>query len=154
MLPEQLVPRRHCLGMKTTHACGGVDGVPTLQIHVCPEYECDLQDQGGPRPRDRVLKRHQRGETRTQRRSHVEMEAEMGGTWPPAQRWTPRAPRSRKRRGGPSPGDSAGSSALGHTDLRRVVPRTRGGWMPVWGVKPLIYRTVTAALGDPCSLQF
>ena len=39
MLPEQLVPRRHCLGMRTTHACGGVDGVPTLQIHVCPEYQ-------------------------------------------------------------------------------------------------------------------
>ena len=116
--------------------------------------ECDLQDQGGPRPRDRVLKRHQRGETRTQRRIHVDMEAEMGGRRPPAQRLTPGALRSRKRRGGPSPGDSAGSSALGHPDLRRVVPGTRGGWTPFWGVKPLIYTTVTAALGDPYSLQF
>ena len=62
-------------------------------------------------------------ETRTQRRSHVETEAETGGRWPLAQGWMPRAPISWKRREGPSPGTSAGSSALGHPDLRRLVSR-------------------------------
>ena len=47
-----------------------------------------------------------------QRRSHVETEAETGRRWPPAQGQTPRASRSQKRRGGPSLGASAGSSAL------------------------------------------
>ena len=35
----------------------------------------------------------------------------------------PGAPRSWKRQEGPSPGDSAGSMALGQLDLRRPVPR-------------------------------
>ena len=51
-------------------------------------------------------------------------EAETGRRRPPAQGRTPGAPRSWKRRGEPSPGASAGSSALGLPDLRRVVPRT------------------------------
>ena len=59
----------------------------------------------------------------------AETEAETGGRRPPAQGRTPGAPRSRKRQGGPSPGDSARSSALGHADLRRLVVRTRGGWI-------------------------
>ena len=70
-----------------------------------------------------------RGETGTQRRSHVETEAETGGRQPPAQGWTPGAPRNWTRQGGPSPGASAGSSALGPLDLRRLVSRTRGRWM-------------------------
>ena len=77
-----------------------------------------LLDGGGPKPRDRVLIRHGRGETGAQRRSHVETEAETGGRLPPAQGWTPGAPRSRKRWGGPSPGDSGRSSALGPLDVR------------------------------------
>ena len=59
----------------------------------------------------------------------MEMEAETGGRRPPAQGRTPGAPGSWKRRGGPSPGASAGSPALGPLDLRCLVPRTRGGWM-------------------------
>ena len=51
------------------------------------------------------------------------MEAETGGRWPLAQGWMPGAPRSWKRREGPSPGASAGSSALGHLDLRCLVSR-------------------------------
>ena len=35
---------------------------------------------GGPKPHDGHLIRHRRGEPQTQRRSHVETEAEMGGT--------------------------------------------------------------------------
>ena len=52
-----------------------------------------------------------RGEMGTQRRSHVETEAETGGRRPPAQGRTPGAPRSWKRRGGPSPGAPGWSSA-------------------------------------------
>ena len=90
-----------------------------------------LLDEGGSKPWDTVLIRHRRGKTWTQRRSHVEMEAETGGRRPPAHRWMPRAPGSRKRREGPSHGDSAGSSALGPLDLRCLVSRTREGWMSV-----------------------
>ena len=83
------------------------------------------------------------------------MDTEMGGRRPPAQGWTPGAPGSWKRWGGPSPGAAAGSPAPEHPDPKvDRVPRTRGGWIPVWGVKPLIYRTLTAALGDPRSLRF
>ena len=89
-----------------------------------------LLDGGGPKPRDRVLIKHRRGETGTQRRSHVETEAETGVRRPPAQGGTPGAPRSWRRCGEHSPGASAGSSALGPPDLRRVVPRT-GGRMSV-----------------------
>ena len=35
---------------------------------------------GGPKPHDGHLIRHRRGEPQTQRRSHVETEAELGGT--------------------------------------------------------------------------
>ena len=62
------------------------------------------------------LSLRRRIETQTQRRSHVETEAEMGGKWLPAQGWTPGASRSWKRQEGPSPGDSAGSPALSHLD--------------------------------------
>ena len=65
----------------------------------------------------------------TQRRSHVETEAEAGGRRPPAQGRTPGAPRSRKRQEGPSPGASAGSSALGPLELRCLVPRSGGARM-------------------------
>ena len=59
----------------------------------------------------------------------METEAETGGRRPPDQGWRPGAPRSWKRRGGASPGDSGQSSALGPLDLRRLVPRTgEGGW--------------------------
>ena len=88
-----------------------------------------LLDGGGLKPKDKVLIRQRRGETRTQRRSHVETEVETGGRRPPAQEWTPGAPRSLKRRGGPSPGASGQSSALGPRELRRLVPRAGGGWM-------------------------
>ena len=57
----------------------------------------------------------------------METEAETGGRRPPAQGRTPGAPRSRKRREGPSPGTSGWSSALGHPDLRRVVSSTGVG---------------------------
>ena len=65
----------------------------------------------------------------------MEMEVETGGRWPPAQGRTPGAPGSLKRREGPSPGDYAGSPALGHCDLGRLVSRTGGGriwicWAP------------------------
>ena len=56
------------------------------------------------------------------------MEAEAQGR-------TPRTPKSQKRRGGPSPGASAGSSALGPPELRCLVPRTRGVWCPGLGVQ-------------------
>ena len=46
----------------------------------------------------------------------METEAETGGRRPPAQGRTPGAPRSWKRWEGPSPGASAGSSALSHLD--------------------------------------
>ena len=61
----------------------------------------------------------------------METEAETGGRRPPAQGQTPGAPRSWKRREEPSPGDSAGSSALGPLDLRHLVSRTWGEWMSV-----------------------
>ena len=80
-------------------------------------------DEAGPKPGDRTLIRHRRGETRTQRRSYVEMEVETGGRRPPAQGRMPGAPRSCRRREGPSPGASVGSSALGPLDLRCLVPR-------------------------------
>ena len=54
----------------------------------------------------------------------METQAETGGRHPPAQGRTPGAPRSWNRQGGPSPGNSAGSSALGHPDLRRLASRT------------------------------
>lgn len=82
-----------------------------------------------------------------QRRSHVETEAETGGRRPPAQGWTPGAPRSWKRRGGPSPGASAGSSALGHPDLRGLVPGTGAGWMSVV-LSPQLCSLVPAATGS------
>ena len=44
---------------------------------------------------------------------------------------TPGAPRSWKRQEGPSPGASGGSSTLGHLDLKCLVSRTGGGWIPV-----------------------
>ena len=90
-----------------------------------------LLDEGGSKPWDRVLIRHRRGKTWTQRRSHVEMEAETGGRRPPAQGQMPGAPGSWKRQGGPSLGASAGSSALGHHDHLRTVSRAGGGWMSV-----------------------
>ena len=77
-------------------------------------------------PSDTVLIRQGRGETWTQRRSHVEAEAETGGRRPPAQGWTPGAPRSWKRQEGPSPGASAGSSVLGQLEPRHLVPRAGG----------------------------
>ena len=59
----------------------------------------------------------------------METEVETGGRRPPAQGRTPGAPRSWKRRGGPSPGASGQSSALRPFDLGRLVPRTgEGGW--------------------------
>ena len=60
-----------------------------------------LLDGGDPKPHDRVLIRHRRGETETQRRSPVETEAETGGRRPPAQGWTPGAPEA--ARGGKDP---------------------------------------------------
>ena len=60
----------------------------------------------------------------------MDTEAETGGRRPPAQGQTPGAPRRQKRREGLSPGASAGSPALGHPDLRRLVPRTQGFWSP------------------------
>ena len=58
-----------------------------------------------------------------QRRSHMETEVETGGRRPPAQGRTPGAPGSWKRRVGPLPGTSTGSSALRPLDLRCLVPR-------------------------------
>ena len=59
------------------------------------------------------------------------MDTEMGGRRPPAQGRTPGAPGSWKRRGGPSPGASAGSPALGPLDLGHLVSRAPGGWRSV-----------------------
>ena len=98
-----------------------------------------------------VLIRHRRGETRTQRRSRVETEAETGGRRPPAQGQTPGAPRSRKRQEASSPGDSAGSSALGHYDLGRPVSRTGGGgWIWIYWV-PQYVASDKAAPGNSYS---
>ena len=88
-------------------------------------------DGGGPKAKHRVLIRHRRGETQKQRRSHVETEAETGGRRPPAQGRMPGAPRSWKRPGGPSPGASGWSSALGHHDNLRTISRARGGSLSV-----------------------
>ena len=68
----------------------------------------------------------------------METEAEMGGRRPPAQEWTPGAPRSRKRREGPSHGDSAGSSALGPLDLTHLVSKSGGTRMNVCCFEPPI----------------
>ena len=65
----------------------------------------------------------------------METEVETGGRRPPAQGRMPGARRSWKRQGGPSPGASAGSSALGPLDLRHLVPGTRGVWCPGLGVQ-------------------
>ena len=78
----------------------------------------------------------------------MEAEAETGGRRPPAQGWTPGAPRGWKRWGGPSPGASAGSPALGHPDLRRLVSRAGGGWI-VWLLSPHI----VGALGSSYNSQ-
>ena len=53
-----------------------------------------LLDGGGPKPRDRVLIRHRRGETRTQRRSHVETKADgrEAATSPGTDAWSPQKP--------------------------------------------------------------
>ena len=59
----------------------------------------------------------------------METEAETGGRRPPAQEWKPGAPRSRKRREGPSPGASGQGSALGPLELRCLVSRAGGGWI-------------------------
>lgn len=40
---------------------------------------------GWSKSNDNVLRRDRRAETYTQRRSHVKMEAEVGGMWPQAQ---------------------------------------------------------------------
>lgn len=61
----------------------------------------------------------------------METEVETGGRQPPAQGQTPGARRSWKRPRGPSLGASEGNSALGHPDLRRLVPGTGAGWMSV-----------------------
>ena len=84
----------------------------------------------------------------------METEAETGGRRPPAQGRTPGAPRSWKRRGGPSPGASARSPALGALDHRCLVPGTRGVWslglrvwggMDVCGLKPQVSSVPTDA---------
>lgn len=59
-----------------------------------------LLDRGGLKPRHRVLVRHGRRETQTQRRSHVETEAETeGGGYQPRD-GRPGATGSWKRQGG------------------------------------------------------
>ena len=70
------------------------------------------------------------------------MEAETGGRWPPAQGWMPGAPRSWKRWEGPSPGASAGSSALGHL--------TSDVWSPGLGEDrcPGLWALLTAVPGN------
>ena len=68
----------------------------------------------------------------------METEAETGGRWPPAQGRMPGAPRSWKRREGPSPGDSAGSSALGPLDLTHLVSKSGGARMNVCCFEPPI----------------
>ena len=80
----------------------------------------------------------------------MEMEAETGGRRPPAQGRMPGARRSWKRRGGPSPGASAGSSALGPLDLRHLVPGTRGVWCPGLGVSGA---RDLGCRGDVCGLR-
>ena len=60
----------------------------------------------------------------TQRRSHVETEAEMGGTRPPARGCL--EPLELEEVGRPLPGACGGSAALGHPDLRPVVFRSEG----------------------------
>ena len=75
----------------------------------------------------------------------METEAETGGRQPPAQGRTPGAPRSRKRREGPSSGAPAGSPALGPPDLRCVVPRAGRGRV----LSPHLWSSVTVASGNP-----
>ena len=64
-------------------------------------------------------------ETQTQRRSHVEMEAETGGSQPPAQGRLESL--ELEEAGRPLPGACGGSTALGHLDLRCLVSRTGEG---------------------------
>ena len=72
----------------------------------------------------------------------METEEEMGGRRPPAQGWTPGAPRSWKRQEGPCPGASAGSSALGHL--------TSDVWSPGLGEDrcPGLWTLLTAVPGN------
>ena len=66
---------------------------------------------------------------------------------------TPGAPRSWKRREGPSPGASGGTAALGHLDLRRLVPRMGEGAYGTFRASPFVAmgegrpRTLTQHLG-------
>ena len=76
-------------------------------------------------PIGRFLVRDKRRESQAQRTSCTKTEAEMGGNRPQAQ--GPRRPRSWKRQKGPYPGDSGGTSALHHLDLRCLVSMTGGG---------------------------
>ena len=69
---------------------------------------------------DSVLRRTEE-ETQTQRRSHVEMEAEIGGTRPPAQGRL--EPLELEEGGRTLPGACGGSPALGHLDFRHLVSR-------------------------------
>lgn len=59
----------------------------------------------------------------TRRRSHMQMEAETGGTWPPARGL--QEPPELEEAGGTLPGAGGGSTAPGPLDLRCLVPRMR-----------------------------
>ena len=113
----------------------GVGALFAELIHAIIQVR-SLLDGSGPKPRVRVLIRHRRGETGTQRRSPAETEAETGGRRPPAQGRTPGAPRSWKRWGGPSSEISRQNRSWGHLDLRRLVPRTGRRWIPIVLVCP------------------
>ena len=103
-------------------------------LSPCPlgTARCDLWDQGGPTSNDRVLLRgreerpRHRGEAPGRQRQRRE-----GGGHEPRDAWSPQKLEEAGR--GPSPGASGGSVALGHLDLRRLVPRAGGGCRSVWG---------------------
>ena len=113
---------------------------------------------GWPYTQRQVLIRHRR-ETGTQRRSHVETEAETGGRRPPAQGWMPGASSSWKRREGASPGDSGRSLALGHLDHECLVSLTKRRWIPVvWTnvtcLRSLFQQTMNFCWYQPPALHY
>ena len=73
-----------------------------------------------------VLMRHRRGETQTQRRRHVKIEAETGGMWPQAQGHL-EPPEAGKSPKDPALEPPKEAWPYQHLDLRLLVSRARKG---------------------------
>ena len=90
-----------------------------------------LLDGGGPKPRDRVLIRHRRGETRTQRSSQVETGAETGGRRIPAQGRMPGAPQKLGEAGRTLPWSLCREPSPGTPGLQTSGPQEETGCLRV-----------------------